>query len=516
MTDGASASAEADVVLRLTNLTKSFAGTLALDSVDLDVRKGEILALLGGNGSGKSTTIKILAGLQTPDAGTIQIGNSGVVHDATAWTVGKANSANLHFVHQHLGLFPDMSVAENIALGRGFRVRPTGIDWADARRRAEAALTRFEIATIPEAVVGALSQAGQTMIAIARALQDQETDSDAILFLDEPTASLPGHEVAILHAALRRYAAAGQTIVYVSHRLDEVLALADRVTVLRDGRKAATERARELDKRRLIELIAGSAPDPVRQQSGRTPSREPALRIRGLCGGPLAGVDFDVSRGEVLGIAGLLGSGRTEILRAIFGAHRASGEIVLNGKAAAYSKPAKAMAGGIGYVPEDRAADAVFADMSVGENVSAAVIKSFWNGMTLRRRRERREARDVVDRFSIKAPDIDVPMATLSGGNQQKAVVARWLRRKPQLLLLDEPTQGVDVGARSQIHAMVRAAARDGASVVVVSSDFEELASMCDRVVVLRNGRIADECREPQLTSHRLTELIYMTKEDSA
>jgi ribose transport system ATP-binding protein len=429
-----------------------------------------------------------------------------------------ARSAGLHFVHQDPAVFGALTVAENLAIGRGFERAAGGrIDWPATRRRTVQVLERFSLQVSPDAPVAGLRPADRTMLAIARALQDQEGAHDGVLVLDEPTASLPASEVDVLLAALRKYAAAGQTILYVSHRLSEVLDLADRVTVLRDGAQVATREVTDLTEEQLIELIVGRGLDRVFPERHGEVGEEVVLSVRGLAAGPLRGVDLEVHRGEVLGIAGLLGSGRSELLRALFGdLPLTAGEIRLGGEPYRPSRPARAMKAGLAMVPEDRGSEGLFAGLSVRENLSASVVPRYWSRARLDHRRERVDARGLVDAYDVR-PGSDLPVAgTLSGGNQQKLVLARWLRRDPLVLLLDEPTQGVDVRARADIYEHVRRAVAAGTAVLLVTSDFEELAHVADRAVVLREGRVAAEVAGTDLNAHRLTELSYLSKEATA
>ena len=498
-------------VVRVANLSKSFGGTRALVDVDFDVVPGEIHALLGGNGSGKSTLIKVLAGVYAAGGGEIEAG--GRTAGAGGWTPKDAFAAGLRFVHQNPGVFPALSVAENMAIGHGF---PTGfgarIRWRELHERTRALLARFHIAATPEMPLGALSPAGRTMVAIARALQDSEGDGGAgsVLLLDEPTAALPAPEVDLLLDALRRYAAAGQTIVFVTHRIDEVVDIATRVTVLRDGRCVGTLPRSEVSESRLVELIVGRPLEHMYPETVAGAAAGVVLELRGVAGGAARGVDLQVHRGEILGLAGLLGSGTSETLRLAFGLlPRSVGEVLLEGRALAGLDPAAAMSAGVAYVPADRGAEAIFAAMSVRENLSAAGVHRYWRRLRLRHDEERRDAQASLRDFLIRAASDSAPISTLSGGNQQKVILARWLRRRPRLLLLDEPTQGVDVGARAEVWTLVRRAAAEGTAVLVVSSDFDELARVCDRVAVLRGGRVVAEVRPPALDGNRLTELAY-------
>jgi ribose transport system ATP-binding protein len=496
------------VALRLHEIEKSFGQTRALKGVSFEVKGGEIHALLGGNGSGKSTLVKILAGVYNADGGSVEVRGDRLRADAM--TPAAAQALGLRFVHQQPSTFPDMSVAENLSLGRGFETGVgRNIRWRTVRARARAVLDRFGIDADPGQPLGTLGAAEQTMVEIARALQDQEGESDDILVLDEPTASLPAPEVKILLDALRRYAADGQTIIYVTHRLEEVLDVADRVTVLRDGDHIATVPCEGLSHDALVELIVGRSVDSVFPESGGESGKDVALEVRGLRGGPVTGVDLTVRSGEIVGLAGLVGSGRSSLLRMIFGDLRPdAGELKLDGAVIAPRTPLQAMKAGIAYVPETRS-DAAFADMTLAENLSAASVPSYWRGGRLRSREERADTRRLIEAFAVKAAGPGIAFGTLSGGNQQKAILGRWLRRDPRVLLLDEPTHGVDVGARIEIYATIRRAVDAGAAVLVASSDFEELAGLCDRVAVISGGRIVAEAKGAELESERLQQLAY-------
>jgi ribose transport system ATP-binding protein len=466
-----------EVVLRVAGISKSFPGTQALRAVDLEVRRGEIHALAGANGSGKSTLVKILAGVLTADAGE--------VHAA----------ADIRVVHQDPAVFPDLSVADNLALGRGYETDVTQrIRWRAVRKHTADVLERFEIDVRPNALVGTLPPSKRAMVAIARALQDQEGQGRGLLVLDEPTAALPGPEVELLLSALRRYASAGQSMLFVSHDLDEVLGFAQRVTVLRDGSVIATTESSKLDHARLVELITGradAAPPPSQARDG---CKDAVLEVRGLTASRIRDVDFDAAAGEILGLAGLVGSGASEILECISSARASSAGAV-------------STAGEVGYVPGERAV-AAFPDLSIRENLSIVQVGRYWRGF-MDSRRERRDARAAMQRFAIRAASDSQPMSSASGGNQQKVVLARWLQRGPRVILLEEPTQGVDVGARADIYRLIREAADAGAAVVIVSLDFEELAGICDRVLVVNEGRIVAELRKPHIDHEQLARLAY-------
>jgi ribose transport system ATP-binding protein len=503
--------------LELSSITKRFGPTYALDGASLSVGRGEVHALFGGNGSGKSTMIKIMAGVYKaePD-GQIRVGET--ICPAAQWTPATAREAGLRFVHQDLGLFPGMSVAENLALGHGYSRDAAGrIRWPRVRAQAKGVLDRLEIPVGVSRIVGDLRRGEQALVAIARALQDEDIAGQGVLVLDEPTASLPEHEVVGLMQALRRFAALGTAIVYVSHRVEEVQEVADTITVLRDGVDILTTSAKAISKGELAEAITGSPADaaaPQAQAAARAGDAGPVLRVTGLRGGPLRGVDLEARAGEIVGIVGLLGSGRSSVLRALYGLlPGAAGEIVLNGRSLHARSPAQAMKARIGYLPEDRA-EAGFFDQSVAENLSASRTGTYWRGGRFRRGQEQGDAREAIERFRIRCESPRQLLASLSGGNQQKVLVARVLLRKPDIVLLDEPTQGVDISAKAEIWAILRQGiAESGISVLVVSSDFEELAEYADRVLVLARGRIAGELTGPGMTGEMLARAAYGDEE---
>lgn len=505
------APADACGAVRLNGVSKTYPGTRALDEVSFAVVPGAVHALLGGNGSGKSTLVKILAGVVRADPGSsLDLGGHAV--DLHRWSSGDAWTAGLRFVHQNPGLLPGMSVAENLAIGTGYLRRRTGrIDWAAQHRRARAILDRFRIRADSRTPIDALGPATQTMIAIARALWDRSHSGEGMLVLDEPTAALPRSEVDLLLGAIRGFAAAGQTILLVSHRLDEVLEVADDITVLRDGKHVATRPAVGLAKRDLAAMIVGHdvggssrpSPEPMTDAA-------PVLSVTDSRPGPEPAVTLHVRPGEIVGIAGLLGSGRTTLLRTIFGATPARSVMIrVDGKPVAFRNPREAMANGVAYVPDDRAASAAFPNLTVRSNLSMANVAKYWRSGWFDHGDEGRDSAAAIAAFSIKCASDREPLLTLSGGNQQKVVLARWLRREPRLLLLDEPTQGVDVGARAEIARLIHQAASRGTAVVVTSSDFEELIELSDTIAVVANGRIVDTFPNLGLRVRDLTEAVY-------
>lgn len=504
--------AEEGYVLAARGVHKRFGGTYALNDAHLLLRSGTVHALLGGNGSGKSTMIKCLAGVHRADEGAVEI--HGHRLEAADITSTEAHTSGIRVVHQDLGLFDQISIAENFAFDSGFPTRPGGrIGWRQLHQRVANLLEQYGVHARPQDMVGTLRPAQKTLVAIARALQDQATD-DFVLLLDEPTASLPRHESEMLLAALRERAALGQTIAFVSHRLQEVRDVADEITVYRDGRVAGTlaGNAPEDD---IVGLIAG--PEHVAGSRAKNARKRPdhgeaVLEIRGMSAGPLHELDLTVAAGEVVGVAGLLGSGRSTLLDVVFGVRAPSrGRVLVAGSELRPADIAGSMRQGVAHVPENRLRDAAFASMTVRENLSAAVIGSFWSGW-MRSGRERAATRELMGRFNVKASASDTRILALSGGNQQKVMLARWLRRSPQLLLLDEPTQGVDVVAREEIYRAIGEAADRGCAVLLASSDHEELATVSDRVVVLADGRAVTTLSGPEITPEGLTQLVQSAR----
>jgi ribose transport system ATP-binding protein len=490
-------------VLRAWGLTKEFPGVRALDDVTFTLARGSVHALLGGNGSGKSTLIKALAGIFPADAGMVALG--GHEHAAAQLSPRLARTSGLRFVHQQLSVFPDLTVAENLAIGHGWEsgtLRPIG--WRKQQRQAARVLERFEIAVDPGTPLGAYNVATQTMVVVARAMQD--LDEAGVLVLDEPTSAFPPAQVELLLGFVRDFARHRHSVIYVTHRLDEVVQVADEATILRDGRVDVTLPRAELSHQRLTEAIIGPAATSV--MSGwekKASQRPPLVQVDGLCAGSVVDASFALRPGEIVGLAGLLGSGRTTLLKTIFQALPAdAGVITVAGKPVAGRGPRAAMRAGIAYIPEDRGSDAAFSGMSVTENLALAHAGQFFRRGRMRHRAETRAARQLIADFRVKTTSTSVPMSTLSGGNQQKVILARWLRRAPRLILLDEPTQGVDVGARAEIWQLIRRAVDAGACALVATSDLDEMAIFCDRALVIRDGWLVGEVAAAAMTEHHL------------
>jgi ribose transport system ATP-binding protein len=503
-----------DDVLRVTGVRRSFGATVALGGVDLAVRAGEIHALVGGNGSGKSTLLKILAGVLPADEGTLTLG--GRTWNLSSFDARDSRMCGLRFVHQQPTVFPNLSVMDNLCVGGSFTVGPARrIRWRSTRARVRDVLARFGIDAAPDDVLGSLSPAKRTMVEIARALQDLDQEGPSVLALDEPTAALPHKEVDLLLPMLQRFASeSGQAILFVSHRLDEIVQIANRVTVLRDGRSVTTLEHDQVNKSTLVEAIVGRPldtyfPDPVTLHEHATP----VMRAHGLSGGVVQGLDLEVGAGEVVGLAGPMGSGRSTVLKLIYGAMQAKGgTLELGGQAMSLHDPEEAIAAGIGYVPEDRIGHAVLPGLSIADNLAVVDARSYWRGYQ-QRRRELADAAEAIGRFGIKASSPSAPMTSLSGGNQQKVVLARWLSRPTRLLLLDEPTQAVDVGARADLWRLIHEASESGVGIVIASSDLEELAHLCERVIIMRDGHAAAELAGPQAVTEEEIGRVMMELE---
>ena len=475
-------------LLRMTGVSKAFAGIPAVADVTLDVRAGEVHALMGENGAGKSTLMKILSGVYSPDAGSIEIDGEPV----TIGSPREARARGIAIIHQELNTVPHMTVAENLALG----AEPGRGGLLDRRRmRADAAdkLARIGARIPVDLPMGRLSVGMQQLVEIARAVADEAR----VLVLDEPTAALSQGEAERLFEIVEQMRAAGMGLVYISHRMEEVWRLADRVTVLRDGRWVATDERADITPEKVVTRMVGRSVENVYVNEERTPG-DPVLSVEGLTGhvggrriGP---VSFEVRAGEVVSLVGLIGAGRTEIVRMIFGAdHATGGELRLDGQPVRIGSPGDAIAHGIGLVPESRKEQGLFLDMSVRDNTAVASLGELSRGGLLDLRRIRARVTAEVERLRVRTAGLGQEVRGLSGGNQQKVVLARWLLRSPRLLILDEPTRGVDVGAKQEIYRIINDMARQGVAVLIVSSDLPEALGISDRLLVVREGEIVHE-----------------------
>lgn len=499
----------ADAVLRITGLSKTFAGTRALVDAHLDVGVGEVHALVGQNGSGKSTLIKTLAGYHAADP------EPHAELDGEPFALGREVPDRLRFVHQDLGLVLELNAMDNLALRGGF-ARGTGgrVQWREQERRTHRVLARFGVELDIHRPLADATPVERTVVAIAAALQGWQ-GGRGVLVLDEPTALLPHEEVERLFAMIREVQGAGTSVLYVSHRLDEIFEIADRVTVLRGGQVVTTVPVAELDQRGLARLMVGADVDPdYRAQVATRPDAPVVLEARDLRGRWLRGVDVDVHRGEILGIAGLAGSGMAELPYALAGcaSTEVQGRIRLPQETDAWMGIDRAGELDIPLVPADRARDGVIAEFSVAENLSLSVLARLGSPQHLDLRGEARMVCDWTRRLGVVSAGPSAAISTLSGGNQQKVVVARCLAREPNVLVLCEPTAGVDINTRVAIYELIAGLARDGLTVVVSSTDVGDLLAMCTRIVVLRQGRAATELGTAGLTEHALVSAMEGTE----
>lgn len=488
-------------LLQAAGITKSYDGVCALKNVCFELRPGEVHALVGENGAGKSTLVKIITGAVQPDGGSITLRGRPIVANSPH----VAKSLGIAAIYQQPTIFRGLTVAENIALGFEETRAWRRVDWNARYRRTEELLQRVGAKIDPHADAAGLSMAHQQLIEIARALGSNAK----ILILDEPTACLSQNETQILFSVLRSLRAQDVGIIYISHRLEELSAIADRVTVLRDGAAVATRSISELGREELIQLMVG------RELSVIFPKRNIAtgnvvLDLRGLksSGAQGSGVNLSLRAGEILGLAGLVGAGRSSLAKTIFGLTPAEkGEILLHGKSIHVGDPAQAIGHGIAYLPEDRRRHGVIPQMTINANITLASLDAFMRRGSIDLRRERETTAAYVRRFSIKTPTSFSPVATLSGGNQQKVALSRWLETKPQVLILDEPTQGVDVGAKSEIHALMGDLAAQGIAILMISSELPELLGMCDRIAVMRSGTITGILNRTEATQQAILAL---------
>lgn len=500
-------------VVATRHLTKEFAGVVAVDDVELELHPGEIVGLVGKNGAGKSTLIKMLSGALKPDGGEILV-------DGEAVTIGHplvANRLGLAFVHQELADIPTLSVAENVLLGLGFPKRMRFfVNWKRLRSSAQEVLARLGAQIDATALVESLGIAEQRLVMIARALAQQAR----VVILDEPSASLTPEEIEHLHMVLRRLRSDGVCVVYVTHRLGEIVELTDRALVMRDGRMVAEVRDERLHYQELVRLITGTAIGAdVAGSRGRRPGAPKefgpeVVRVEELSRDHVVqGVSFAVRSGETLGIAGMVGSGRTEIARLLFGADRRSGgRVFVDGVEQNLRSPRQAMAAGIALLPEDRHAEGVILDFSIRSNMTLATLPDYRVAPRLpvpSKGRERREAATLMQRLSIVAAGDQQLVGELSGGNQQKVVLGKWIPRHARLLIFDEPTQGVDVAGKDEIYALMEELASAGKAIIFIASDFSELVATCDRVIVVREGRIVGEIDGAAITEASITERCY-------
>jgi ribose transport system ATP-binding protein len=482
-------------LLEVRGLVKEFGGTRAVDHVDLDVEAGEIHALLGENGAGKSTVIKILAGLYPPDAGEVRLKGEHVAPTSDRLPIG--------FIHQDLALVDSMTVAENIGLVAGYPGSNPLISWSRLRAFASDALARTGSEIDPETLVSSLPHSAKSIVAIARALAMEVR----LLVLDEPTAALPADDAEHLFRTLDGLRSTGVGIVYVTHRLDEVSRLADRVTVLRDGRRVATSRISEVTVGEIVRQIVGKSPAEVFPRVAR-PGERPLLELKDVQTAHAGPVSLSVRAGEILALVGLRGAGQESIGRALFGEEPILSGVALSEDGRHRPKtPSDAIGAGFGFISSKRAEESVAATLTVAENLYLNPTLNAPPGVRTGSRTERAWAADVARQFDIRPADPEALVATLSGGNQQKVVLARWLMANCKLLILEEPTAGIDIGAKSEVYSSLGPLLDAGGAVLLVSSDFEEVAQIASRAVVFHAGRIAAELCQGDLTQEVLTEV---------
>ena len=481
-------------LLRLEHIDKSFPGVQALVDVQFDVRPGEVHALLGENGAGKSTLIKIISGVYQAEAGTLLVDGQRVTFDNPR----EAQGSGIATIYQELLLYPELSVAENIFMGHAPRGRFGMVDWPAMRRQAAEIVSSLDIHDIDVTRnVGTLTVGNRQRVEIAKAL----SQNARLLIMDEPTAALSEADVQRLFALVRLLRDRGVAIIYISHRLDEVFMLADRVTVLRDGQYVGTRAIEETSEDDLISMMVGRTIEDLFPKYETTVG-EAVLELRGLTRRPLTNdISMKLHAGEIVGLAGLVGSGRSELAQAVFGfAPAESGEILLDGAPVKIRHPGHAMSLGIAYVPEDRGTQGLIRQMTVRENVSLAVLRTLASGSVINRSAERELARASIRQLNIRALSTEQIVNKLSGGNQQKVVVSKWLASKPRVLIMDEPTRGIDVGAKAEIHRLMSELAQQGMAILMISSELPEVLGMSDRILVMRQGQLVAEFARDQAT----------------
>jgi len=488
------------ILLAVRGVEKSFDGVRALHGVSLELRAGEVHAIVGENGAGKSTLTKIITGAIRADAGSIAVCGRPIERN----NPNVSRALGIAAIYQQPALFPHLTVAENIALPLEIGSSKRTIDWKWRNRRATKLVENLGAAIDPHRPAGTLSMADQQIVEIAKAI-----GADAkILLMDEPTAVLTEREVERVFALIRRLKADGVGILYISHRLEEILAIADRITVLRDGHCVACRDAAQVGRSELIEMMVGRSIASVYPKRA-VPIGDVALEVRGLSNQRegLSDISFSVRKGEIFGLAGMVGAGRTTLARTLFGLAPAPSDIFLAGKPHRIHSPADAMRLGIGYVPEDRRRDGVILEMDVARNISLANLKSVSRRGLVNARSERELAARYVERLRIKTPSVVTATGKLSGGNQQKVALARWLATGPRVLILDEPTQGVDVGSKAEIHELIVELAERGMAIVLISSELPEILGMCDRIGVFHAGRLAGILARGEATQPRIMSL---------
>jgi ABC-type sugar transport system ATPase subunit len=494
-------------LISIDHITKRFPGVVALDSVTFDIPRGELHAIVGENGAGKSTLMKILAGVIPDFEGELRINDKAVRFSGTR----DAEAAGVSIIHQELNLVEQLSVAANVFLGRERRNFLGLLDDRGMERAAGELLQQLECHIDPRQLVSTLRVGDQQLIEIAKALSIQSE----ILIMDEPTSALTETEVARLYRVIDRLRKRGVTILYISHKMDEVFRLADRITVLRDGRLVRTVERLQTTPRDVTHLMVGREIEETHLDELRT-AGDTVLEVRNLSlAWPgharrfrLKDISFSLRRGEIVGIAGLMGAGRTELLECLFGSsqERPTGEILLDGRPATFHHPAEAKAAGVALVTEDRKRLGLFAQMNVAQNITICTLRKMLSLGLLSRRRERQTAQESARTLAVKTAGVDAAITSLSGGNQQKCIIGRWLLTRPRVLLLDDPTRGVDVGAKAELYRLMDRLCREGLGIIVTSSELPELLTVSDRILVLCEGRLTGEFSRADATEQRIME----------
>lgn len=494
-------------LLRLEGICKQYPGVRALDDVTVELRSGEVHCIVGENGAGKSTLIKILSGAIQKDGGQILIDGARATIDSPM----DALRQGIAIIYQDFKLVPELSVGENIFLGKEpiHKTMPF-IDYGSMHRNARAQLLQLGEEIDTTLAVSTLSAAQQQIVEIAKALSQRVR----ILAFDEPSAALTERELLKLFAIIRRLTSEGVGIMYISHRLDEIFEIGDRVTVLRDGRVINTSPIDMVNKKSLIQLMVGRKLEDEFPNVALTRGEE-ILRVENISAGILRNIHFSLHRGEILGFAGLVGAGRTEIARIIFGADvKEKGSIFLDGKEIRPRSPREAIDVGIGLLTENRNRLGLITDMKVAENISLSSLDGLLKGPFLDKVKEVQNARRFVEQLHIKTPDVDEPVENLSGGNRQKVILARWLATKSKVLIFDEPTAGIDVGAKYEIYLLMKKLAQDGVGVIMISSELPELLGLCDRIIVMHDGRITGELDRDEATQEKIMALATLEGEE--
>jgi ribose transport system ATP-binding protein len=488
---------EKQPLLRMEHISKSFPGVQALADVDFELYPGEILGFLGENGAGKSTLIKILSGIHVKDEGMIQFND----HAINPHTPHEAQSLGISTIHQELALVPYLTVAENIFLNREPRHALGLVDFRRMNREAEAILHDLGADIPGHKLIRELNVAAQQMVEIAKAVSRKAS----LILMDEPTSALSSREVDALFALMRRLKERGVAVVFVSHRLDEVRQIVDRVIIMRDGRRVGSLPIAEASEERIIRLMVGRDVGLFPKEEAEV--GEPVLEVRNLAGqNGVKNISLTVRKGEIVGLAGLIGAGRTELVRLICGVDKLThGEVLMEGKQVKIKSPASAVKHGIGWIPEDRKLYGLILGMDVQENTTMAILRRISNLLGAVRRKEAKKiSTHYVETLSIVTPSLRQIVRNLSGGNQQKVVLAKWLSTEPKLLIMDEPTRGIDIGAKAEVHALMSQLAKRGIGILMISSEMPEIIGMSDRVIVMCQGRVTGEFERGKLDQEEI------------